>query len=100
MIDSRYLHPAKLRLGNPLIDLSKLRIQDGRIHYFLYQQDGSKQPMSCRDTQANRMAVAWMQIHDSPLTGRSVEELAARQAAESEKPADPAEAEPAGDPKG
>ncbi len=77
-IDKRYLHPVKLQLDNPLIDLSKLRIENGRIHYFLYQQDGSKQPMSCADTHANRLNVAWMQIHDSPLTGSSVEELARR----------------------
>lgn len=70
--------PAKLRLRNKLVDLRKLRRRDGLIHYFLYQQDGSKQPMSCKDTPANRIYVAWMQIHDSPLTGRSVEELARR----------------------
>lgn len=74
VIDERYLHPAKLEFGKPLVDLSKLRIKDGRIHYFLYQQDGSKQPMSCSDTRENRMCVAWMQIHDSPLTGNSSEE--------------------------
>lgn len=79
-IDTRYLHPARLQLDNPLVDLAKLRIKDGRIHYFLYQQDGAKQPMSCTDTHANRLNVAWMQIHDSPLTGRSVEERARREA--------------------
>ena len=52
-----------------LVDLSKLRLRDGLIHYFLYQQDGSKQPMTCRDTPSNRLAVAWMQIHDAPLVG-------------------------------
>ena len=78
VIDGRYLHPVKLELGKPLVDLEKLRIADGRIHYFLYQQDGSKQPMSCPDTRENRMYVAWMQIHDSPLTGRSAEEIERR----------------------
>lgn len=65
-------------LSAPLIDLSKLRLVDGMIHYFLYQQDGSKQPMTCRDTQSNRLFVAWAQIHDSPLTGSSAEELERR----------------------
>lgn len=50
-------------------DFSRLRIRDRRIHYFLYQQDGSKQPMSCADNLSNRLLVSWMQIHDSPLTG-------------------------------
>lgn len=66
--------PVKLKLSNPLIDLTKLKLVKGRIHYFLYQQDGTKRPMSCVDTHANRLCVAWMQIHDSPLTGNSVEE--------------------------
>lgn len=74
-----FLIPIKLDLGRSLVDLTKLRIEGGRIHYFLYQQDGSKQPMTCPDTQGNRLNVAWMQIHDSPLTGRSVEELANRE---------------------
>jgi hypothetical protein len=78
-MDARYLHPVKLELGSPLVDLSKLRIEGGRIHYFLYQQDGTKQPMTCRDTRANRMCIAWMQIHDSPFTGNSPEERAARE---------------------
>lgn len=47
-----------------MIDLTKLDIRDGRIHYFLYQQDGSKQPMTCADTLTNRMFVSWCQIHD------------------------------------
>ena len=68
--------PVKLKLRNKLVDLRKLKRRDGRIYYFLYQQDGSRQPMSCVDTSANRLNVAWMQIHDSPLTGRSVEEMA------------------------
>ncbi len=41
-----------------LTDFSKLRIgADGRIHYFLYQQDGSKQAMLCPDTIYNRLFV-------------------------------------------
>lgn len=72
--------PVKLELSNPLVDLSKLKIVDGRIYYFLYQQDGSKQQMSCKDTTTNRLNVAWMQIHDSPLTGTSVEEMERRNA--------------------
>jgi len=73
-----YLIPVKLQLARPLVDLAKLRLSEGMIHYFLYQQDGTRQPMSCRDTAPNRIIVAWMQIHDSPLTGRSVEELERR----------------------
>ncbi len=45
-------------------DWSKLKIVDGVIHYAIYQQDGSMQPMSCSDTLQNRTYVAWMQIHD------------------------------------
>ena len=52
----------------PLIRLEKLNIRDGVIHYFIYQQDGSKQPMTCRDSQHNRMFVSWVQIHDTPGT--------------------------------
>ena len=62
--------PVKLKLRNKLINPDKLRLREGRIDYFLYQQDGSKQQMSCRDTPANRFCVAWFQIHDSPLTGK------------------------------
>lgn len=47
-----------------LTDASKLVIKDGVIHYHLYQQDGSRQPMSMTDTFHNRMLVAWMQVHD------------------------------------
>lgn len=56
-----------------LNDPSKLNIKNGRIHYFLYQQDGTKQPMSCADTPSNRLIVAWFQIHDSPTTGNVTE---------------------------
>lgn len=58
-----------MRASRRLNDFSRLRIKSGRIHYFLYQQDGAKQPMSCRDTASNRLLVSWMQIHDSRLTG-------------------------------
>lgn len=51
-------------------DLSKLKIIDGRIHFFLYQQDGTKQPMDIEDTHRNRMAVSWFQIHDRYATSR------------------------------
>ena len=45
-------------------DWSKLDIRDGVIYYFLYQQDGSKQPMTAPDTVHNRQCISWMQIHD------------------------------------
>jgi hypothetical protein len=52
-----------------LLDLSKLKISAGRIWYFLYQQDGSRQAMDCADTQSNRLFVSWAQIHDAPPAG-------------------------------
>lgn len=51
-------HPCDLQ------DFSKLRIADGRIHFSLYQQDGSLQAMSCADTYQNRLYVSWFQMHD------------------------------------
>lgn len=45
-------------------NFSKLDIRDGVIHYRLYQQDGSMQPMTVRDTYSNRLFVSWVQIHD------------------------------------
>lgn len=45
-------------------DFSKLKIRDGAVHYRLYQQDGTMQPMSCADTPSNRLFVSWVQIHD------------------------------------
>lgn len=42
----------------------RLDIRDGAIHYWLYQQDGSKQPMNCADTPDNRRFVEWTKIHD------------------------------------
>ena len=47
-----------------LTDFSKLTIKDGVIHFFLYQQDGTKQPMQIPDTYDNRLYVSWFQIHD------------------------------------
>lgn len=47
-----------------LNDFSKLDIRDGAIHYDLYRQNGTKQPMDCPDTQANRMFVSWVQKFD------------------------------------
>jgi hypothetical protein len=49
-----------------LYALDKLRIHDGRIYYFLYQQDGFKQPMNCLDTISNRLFIDWVQVHDAP----------------------------------
>lgn len=58
-------------------DFSKLRIgidpgssDYGKIKYFIYQQDGSKQWMECRDTLSNRLFISWMQIHDAPPARR------------------------------
>ena len=45
-------------------DWSKLTIRDGVIHYRIYQQDGSMQPMTASDTLHNRQIVSWIQIHD------------------------------------
>ncbi len=47
-----------------LHDFSKLHIEGGRIHYRVYQQDGSMQDMDCADTHDNRLNVSWIQIHD------------------------------------
>ena len=56
-----------------IYDFSKLNIRDGRIHYRLYQQDGSMVEMTCADTPDNRRVVSWIQIHDrrDPNAGRS-----------------------------
>lgn len=48
---------------NPF-DFSKLRIIGDRIHYRIYQQDGSMQAMDCADTRSNRIFVSLLQIHD------------------------------------
>lgn len=56
-------------LGTPLIKPEKLRIRDGRLDHFVYQQDGTKQWMSCANTRQNQLFVAWLQVHDSPTTG-------------------------------
>lgn len=47
-----------------LDDFSKLDIRDGVIHYRLYQQDGTMQPMTCRDTFDARLFVSWVQKFD------------------------------------
>jgi hypothetical protein len=52
--------------AKPLVDLSKLDIRDGTINYFIYQQNRTKQPMSCPDTPHNRQFVSYVQIHDQP----------------------------------
>jgi hypothetical protein len=52
------------RLMDPLYDITKLRIDGGRIAFKIRQQDGSFQDMSCPDTLDNRLLVQWMQIHD------------------------------------
>jgi hypothetical protein len=49
---------------NELIIKAKLEIRDGVIHYRIYQQDGSLQPMKCPDTLPNRLYVSWFQAHD------------------------------------
>jgi hypothetical protein len=51
-----------------LDDFSKLRIEDGVIHYRLYRQDGSMQHMTCADTQSNRLFVSWVQKFDRYTT--------------------------------
>ena len=45
-------------------DWSKLRIEAGVIHYYVLQQDGTKQPMTAPDTLHNRQVVSWIQMHD------------------------------------
>jgi hypothetical protein len=42
----------------------KLDCRGGAIHYKLYRQDGTMQPMCAPDTPDNRFAVEWMQQHD------------------------------------
>lgn len=51
-----------------LNDFSKLRLDPATqaIDYFLYRQDGTRQPMRCRDTPSNRLVISWIQIHDAP----------------------------------
>lgn len=46
-------------------DFSKLRIENGVIHYFIHGQDGTKIAMTAPDTIGNRLFVSWVQIHDS-----------------------------------
>lgn len=56
-------------------DFSKLRIENGRIHYFLYGQDGTKVAMDVPDTLSNRLFVSWVQIHDSPPPAETIGSL-------------------------
>jgi hypothetical protein len=49
---------------NHLRDFSKLNIRDGLIRYALYQQDGSMQPMTVRDSYEMRLFISWVQQHD------------------------------------
>ena len=55
--------------GADFVDPEKLDIRDGAIHYALYQQDGTMQPMTCPDTFHNRQCVAWIKIHDRYTPG-------------------------------
>jgi hypothetical protein len=48
-----------------LVDLTRLDIRNGVIHYRLHAQDGSMIPMTVRDTFCMRRFVAWVQIHDT-----------------------------------
>lgn len=50
--------------NNDLVEKAKLQIDGDCIHYRLYQQDGSMQPMTCKNTLENRRLVSWMQHHD------------------------------------
>lgn len=59
-------------------DTTHLRIIKGKIHFFLYMQDGSKMPWVVKDTMPNRHFVNWLQVHDSPTTGRDVESIKKR----------------------
>ena len=56
-------------MANELLVKAKLDIRDGRIHYRLYQQDGSMQSMDCQDTLSNRQFVSWVQAHDRYTVG-------------------------------
>lgn len=51
-------------MNNPLDEKAKLKIIGDKIHYRLYQQDGTMQDMDCADTRTNRLCVSWMQAHD------------------------------------
>ena len=47
-----------------MIDLSKLDIRNGVIHYKVRQQDGSFVAVTVKDTYDMRLFVSWLQIHD------------------------------------
>ena len=50
--------------GMPITDFSKLNRRDGVIHYKLYNQDGTFQPMTVEDTLSMRLFVSWVQKFD------------------------------------
>lgn len=43
------------------------------LKYKLYQQDGTFQHMTCKDTPSNRKAIKWVRIHDRYTKGDSNE---------------------------
>lgn len=47
-----------------MLDVYKLDIRDGVIHYKIRQQDGSFVGMTVPDTPSMRWFVAWVQVHD------------------------------------
>ena len=49
---------------NELVSKARLDTRGDRLHYRLYQQDGSMQAMDCPDTPSNRQCVSWFQAHD------------------------------------
>lgn len=59
---SRYT--LRLTSGNPLKARAKLKIRRGRVLYKIYQQDGTMQEMTCKDTPDNRLYVSWIKAHD------------------------------------
>lgn len=61
-------------MENELVTKARLDLHDGRIHYRLYQQDGTMQAMDCADTPSNRLCVSWFQAHDRYTTGSNVED--------------------------
>lgn len=64
MTDVHEAGAERVYLPNRITDWSRLKIVDGTIHYRLYGQDGSIQPMTCADNIENRNFVSWVQIHD------------------------------------
>ena len=62
----------RLLSATPFGSGEKLRIEGGIIHYRLYQQDGTLEPMTCADTKENRMFVEWVQMRDR-YTGKGAQ---------------------------